>query len=82
MQVRMASTRVVASALSSLPVFTKGDSFARWQTSLARRRPRPAMAMLVAQEPVEAHRVLVQEGQQGERIELVGLRAESSSGLL
>ena len=34
-----------------------GDSLARWQISLASRRPSPAMRALVAQEPVQPHRL-------------------------
>ena len=49
------------------PVDANGDSLARWQISLARRRPRPAIDALVAQEPVQAHRVLVQQLERASR---------------
>ena len=38
----MAAWRRSTASSSSLPVEAKGDSLARWQISLARRRPRPA----------------------------------------
>ena len=39
----------------SLPVIANGESLARWQTSLARRRPRPAMQCWSRRNAVQAH---------------------------
>ena len=83
MQAPIASCSRRTSAASSLAVLAKGDSFARWQISLASSRPSPASWCWSRRNPWSRTAVGRQERVQGGDVDRVGVRTEAlQRGLL
>ena len=76
-----ACSRSIA-ASSSLPVDANGETLARWQISLASRRPSPVDDVLVAQPAVQAHLVLAEQPGERGSVEVGRLGAEAVERLL
>ena len=72
--------RRAAPSRPSLPVIANGESRARWHTSLASRRPSPAIARWSRRKPCSRIDLLGEAGGQLVRLDAVGLRPEVSSG--